>query len=340
MVEDEDLLDKDIFPEEEEVQINWMAVIIAVVIVLSLIGAGIWFFFYREEPISAYMSLKSVLLGAVVVAFVIVMDLTTVLGLSAGIFLLAKAAGGSLSSIYDLQLLLFVLGGGFAATMVAYPLKHIVSMVSLVRRKLLFYKSIPQFELVEKIVGFAAVAHQEGIQVLEQNVQEVDNAFLAAGNRLAVEGAEPEYIRSILNTEMKSASRKHRTARKLIRGLGTNWILFGGIGTLVVLGRVAGGTGFSIDLVSPAVLPLLYGFLLAGLVGFPFSRKLEVRSEEEMLEKQMMLQGVLSIRQGDHPRITEQKLLAFLARNLRPADEDDYLFEDSSEKSDLLDNND
>ena len=106
--------------------------------------------------------------------------------------------------------MMIVLGGTFSATLVNFPLGHVVGLVG-VMKKAFFWKSIPPTELIEKIVGFAETARREGILALEQAVQEVDDAFMGAGIRLAVDGTEPELIQTILETELSFVDERHKS---------------------------------------------------------------------------------------------------------------------------------
>ena len=125
------------------------------------------------------------------------MDITTIVGLVAGFTLIVMGImnGGQIASFIDTPSLLITLGGTVAATLVAFPLQTVVNLVS-VMQKAFFFKSLPPSELIEKIVGFAETARREGILALETAAQEVDDAFMGTGIRLAVDGTEPELIQT------------------------------------------------------------------------------------------------------------------------------------------------
>ena len=260
------------------------------------------------------------------------MDLSTLLGLIAGFYILLKAVGNDPSVVYDGLSLLIVLGGGIAATWVAYPLTHSVRILAVFWR-VFWFTSLPLSELIKKLVDFAETAQREGILALESRVHEIDNAFATTAVRLAVDGTEPELIRTLLETDLSSLEQRHRLDWKLMRDLGIHWAFFGAVGALVILILRPGGAESGFDLLSQAALPLLYGLLLAGLIATPFKRKLEVRSKEEILEKRIILEGVLSIQLGDNPRIVEQKLGMFVPPFLRlQSSEDEEYFEEVTDE--------
>lgn len=253
------------------------------------------------------------------------MDITTVVGLVAGFTLIIMGIfnGGQLINFFDVPSLLITIGGTLAATMVCYPLNQIVGIVG-VMRKAFFHKSIPPTELIEKIVGFAETARREGILALEQAVQEVDDAFMGSGIRLAVDGTEPELIQTILETELSFVDERHKSGAGVFDFMGSAGPAFGMIGTLVGLVNMlqnlddpsAIGPGMA-----TALITTFYGAVTANLIYIPFAGKLKVRSAEEGLQKRMIMEGIMSIQSGDNPRIVEQKLNVFIAPNLRSSSE-------------------
>jgi len=250
------------------------------------------------------------------------MDLTTVLGLIAVVLVILRAVWGDPEGVYDGLSLLVVLGGGIAATFAASPLRAFADLPRIVRSAFRWRAGSP-VDLVKKIVACAETARREGILALEEAAMEMGDPFMATGIRLAVDGTEPELIQTILETELTFIEERHADGQKLVKTLGVNWAIFGVIAALLVLvlRPESAGTGFG--LVSQASLPLLYGFLLAGLFSVTLRGKLEFRSREETLMKRMIMEGVMSIQSGDNPRIVEQKLNVFLAPGIRVRGEGD-----------------
>ena len=254
------------------------------------------------------------------------MDITTVVGLIAGFTLIVMGIlnGGELGSFVDVPSLLITLGGTLSATLINFPLQTIVGMVG-VMMKAFFFKSLPPTELIEKIVGFAETARREGILALEQAVQEVEDIFMATGIRLAVDGTEPELIQSILETELSFVEERHKGGAGIFEYMGQAGPAFGMIGTLVGLVNMlrnlddpaAIGPGMA-----TALITTFYGAVLANLVAIPIGGKLKIRSAEELLQKRMIMEGIMSIQSGDNPRIVEQKLNVFIAPKLRQLSEE------------------
>ncbi len=254
------------------------------------------------------------------------MDITTIVGLVAGFTLIIMGIfnGGELINFYDVPSLLITIGGTIAATLVCHPLQQVVGIVGIAKKSFLF-KSIPPTELIEKIVGFAETARREGILALEQAVQEVDDAFMASGIRLAVDGTEPELIQTILETELSFVDERHKSGAGIFDFMGTSGPAFGMIGTLVGLVNMlralddpsAIGPGMA-----TALITTFYGAVTANLIYIPMAGKLKIRSAEESLQKRMIMEGIMSIQSGDNPRIVEQKLNVFIAPGLRSMSEE------------------
>ena len=245
------------------------------------------------------------------------MDIATILGLAVGILVVLKTAGGA-AGLYEGPTLLLVVVGGIAAMLISFPLRESLNVFAVVKN-VFFTKVVSPQLLIERVVGFATTARREGILALETALGKDDDAFLAQGVRLAVDGTEPDLIMDILETELQFIEVRHRRSQDLLERLGRYWGLFGGVGALLVLVQGSGGTGAT--LVGQAALPLLYGALLYGLVGGPFGRKLQAYSQNEILVKRMTIEGIMSIQSGDNPRIVEHKLSVFIQPKYRPSGE-------------------
>ena len=245
------------------------------------------------------------------------MDIATILGLAVGILVVLKTAGG-VAGLYEGTTLLLVVTGGIAAILIAFPVREVLNVFAVVRN-VFFTQVVSPPLLIERVVEFATTARSKGILAMETALHKDDDAFLAQGVILAVDGTEPDLIMDILETELQFIEVRHRRSQDLLERLGRYWGLFGGVGALLVLVQGSGGTGAT--LVGQAALPLLYGALLYGLVGGPFGRKLQAYSQNEILVKRMTIEGIMSIQSGDNPRIVEHKLSVFIQPKHRPSGE-------------------
>ncbi len=250
------------------------------------------------------------------------MDIGTIGGIVAGLGLVAwgiLSGGVGFGAYVDPASIIIVVGGTFAATFVAYPMKRVLG-VGAIASKVMKTPVNDVAGIIKKILELANTARREGLLALEEAVAEVQDDFLKKGVTLIVDGTDPELVKDILETELDYIEGRHSLGRGLFDILGALAPAFGMIGTLVGLVAMLqnlsdpGAIGPSMAV---ALLTTFYGSLLANLFFIPISKKLEINGAEETLIKQMMIEGLLSIQAGENPRIIEEKLKTFLAPKLR-----------------------
>jgi len=245
------------------------------------------------------------------------MDLTTVLGIGLGLVLISLSIldGSSLSTFIDVPSMLVVLGGTLAAVLVQFPAKQVFSIIPLIGVAFRGRESQAR-ELIHEVVEFAKKARREGLLAMEQEVAEHPNEFLRKGVQLVVDGTEPELVRSIMEIDLAAHEERHALGQEVLQAMGAYAPAFGMLGTVIGLIQMlaqldnpeAIGPGMAL-----ALITTFYGVMLANLVFLPMAGKLRVRSQQERLERELIIEGVLSIQAGENPRIVEEKLLAFLS---------------------------
>ena len=249
------------------------------------------------------------------------MDLGTTTGIIVGfsMIIIAIQLGGGLSFFVDIKSLLIVAGGTIASTLITFHVGRVLGVMQVVRNAFLQKNLVPN-QVIEDLVGFAEKARREGILSLENSLEEVDDEFLKSGIRLAVDGVEPELIKDILDTELAFIEDRHKMGQSIFSTMGTYCPAFGMIGTLIGLVLMLQqmedpakiGPGMAV-----ALLTTLYGAIMANVVFLPIAGKLRNRTAEEILLKEITIEGIMSIQSGDNPRIVKQKLQAFLAPQMR-----------------------
>ncbi len=249
------------------------------------------------------------------------MDLTTLLGIatSFGLVFIAIASQGNLSVFINWNALLIVLGGTFGAVLVNYPLKNVLRVFKVVKNAF-FYKSDDLVEIIPKMVNFSRIARRDGLLALERFIEDEDDVFMAEGLRMIVDGIDPMTIKEILENEIDYLSERHRSGYELFEAMGNYAPAFGLLGTLIGLILMLRSLD-SPSKIGPAMAIALvttfYGALFANVIFLPIAGKLKERSNFEILKKVMILNGLISIQQGDIPRIVEQKLVSFLPTEIR-----------------------
>jgi chemotaxis protein MotA len=249
------------------------------------------------------------------------MDIATILGVISafGLVLIAIFMGGGIQLFINIPALMIVVGGTLGATMINYPLKEVFGVFSVVK-KALFTKNIPVNELIKRFLGFAKKSRKEGILSLEGEIKDVTDEFLKNGVQLSIDGLEPQEIRDVLETEVDFIRSRHQLGAEIFTTMGTFSPALGMIGTLIGLVQMLQTLDDPSSIgpaMAVALLTTFYGSIMANIVCLPIAGKLRTRSKEEVLAKEMSIQGIISISNGDNPRILEQKLLAFIPPNQR-----------------------
>ncbi len=246
------------------------------------------------------------------------MDKTTVIGMGAGVacIIISILLSGDLGAFYDLASIFIVVGGTIASTIVSFPGKMLKSLKT-VYTMAFKEKNIDLNEDIELIIKVANVARREGLLALEDAVGEVENPFLQKGIMLIVDGADGELVKNILETEISFIQERHMQGQNIINSMAAYAPAYGMIGTLIGLILMLKNLSDSAALgpnMAVALITTFYGVVLANLVFTPISKKLKVQSDQEALQKGLYMEGLLSIQDGENPRIIKDKLQAFIAR--------------------------
>ncbi len=249
------------------------------------------------------------------------MDLTTLLGIvtSFGLVVIAIASQGNLNVFFNWQSILIVLGGTFGAVLVNYQLKDILKVFKVVKNAF-FYSADELIDIVPRIVEFSRVSRRDGLLALEKYIDDEEDTFLAEGLRMIVDGIDPITIKEVLENEIDYLSERHRIGYELFEAMGNYAPAFGMIGTLIGLILMLKSLDSPSKIgpaMSIALVTTFYGAILANVVFLPIAGKLKERSNFEILKKQMIMNGLLTVQQGDIPRVVEQKLVSFLPTNIR-----------------------
>ena len=249
------------------------------------------------------------------------LDLATIVGILVGLafIIMGIMQDGEISTFFSFASILIVLGGTFAATFVAYPLIVVVDSIKVVRKAFSVHSNEAGF-IISKIIVLANTARKEGLLALEEASEEIDDPFLQKGVMLVVDGTDPELVRNLLETELSFVEERHKEGQGIFEVMGTFAPAFGMIGTLIglinMLRRLDDPSTIGPSM-AVALITTFYGSLLANLIFLPIANKLKFRSREEILLKEIMLEGLLSIQAGENPRIIEEKLKAFLPPKIR-----------------------
>ena len=252
------------------------------------------------------------------------MDITTLIGtlLAFGLVIGSMASGdGGLAIFIHVPSMAIVIGGTMATTMMNFPIGEFKSIVKVMLVTALYKSSTPNEE-IDRIITYANLARKEGLLALESKLQEVDDPFFAKGVQLVIDGFSSDTVRDIMELEAEFERQRHSMGKKLLDQMGAFAPAFGMIGTLVGLVQMLQNLSDPSSIgggMATALLTTLYGAMIANMLFIPLAGKLDVRSKEEVLLRELMIEGIVAIQSGEKPQLIKEKLKSFLPPPAREA---------------------
>lgn len=257
------------------------------------------------------------------------MDIASILGLVIcfAMVILGIATSGGISTIgnfIDIPSIAITFGGAFSAILATYTLQEFVAGL---KSFALIFKlpTVNTSEMIHKIIELSNIARKEGLLSLEEATTEMEDEFLKKGILLIVDGTDPELVRAIMETELMSIESRHKSKISFWENVGSMGPAWGMIGTLVGLVNMLQNMSDPNSIgpsMATALITTLYGSLLANWICAPVAGKLKNNNDLELMEKEIMIEGLLSIQAGENPRVIEEKLKSFLAPAERVTDND------------------
>ncbi len=256
------------------------------------------------------------------------MDLSTIIGLlvSLGFIVWGMVSSGNILNFWDPPSLAIVLGGSVGAIIASFPfsiLKDVPKHILLVIRG----KKFDNKGVIEQLVEMATLARRNGLLSLEQKANEIDDPFFKSALMLVVDAHEPSDVRARLEMELDNLMERHELGIGIYEKGAAVAPAFGMVGTLIGLINMLKGldlsSGASDSLganMAVAMVTTLYGTVFANVFFSNTAKKLSIRNSEEFLYKSIIIEGSLSILQGDNPKFVSEKLLAFLKEKSRGED--------------------
>lgn len=244
------------------------------------------------------------------------MDIATVIGMSLSLILLGTAMmlGVGIAPYLDPPSILITVGGSITSLFIAYKMETMKKSVAFF---MIAFKpqtfDVPA--LIKRLVDYSTQARRDGILSLEQQVNQEENSFLRKGLGMAIDGAEPDSIRDLLEIEMDRTLDRHKTNAGLFDTWGSYAGAYGMLGTLIGLVAMLLNMSDPASIgpaMAVALLTTFYGSFIGNILGAPIANILVVRANDEALVQLLVIEGVMSIQAGDNPRSLETKLLTFL----------------------------
>ncbi|SDW82953.1 flagellar motor protein [Paenibacillus sp. PDC88] len=245
------------------------------------------------------------------------MDIATLIGLIAGAVAIIGGflwEGGQITGLFQGTAALIVFGGTIAAVLISYPLHRIRTLPAGI--KLAFKPNWSEVnEWLEDIVEMSMVARREGVLALEQKVVDHPNVFLREGIQLVVDGTDQPIVRQIMELDIDAKEQEYDNYAKLFESAGSYAPTMGIIGTVMGLIQVLGHLTDPSQLgpsIAVAFIATLYGVASANLIFLPIASKIRAKSAEEIMGMEMILEGVLSVQNGDNALLVRKKLNTYI----------------------------
>jgi chemotaxis protein MotA len=251
------------------------------------------------------------------------MDIATGIGLVAGSIVVVSLIlmGGDLRMFYDVHAVIVIFGGSISATLIRFPLTAIVHGLPLGAKFAFTISNTTPRELVDEIAGLAEIARKSGPVGLEKVTPE--DPFLAKGMRFIADGYDADFIRDNLERDRDNFLTHLDEGSKIYRAIGDCAPAFGMIGTLIGMVQMFANMSDPSKLgplMAIALLATLYGALVANLVCLPIADKLHVKLITEEINRTLIIDGILMIRDSKSPALVREMLLAYLPEKHRDHD--------------------
>ncbi len=244
------------------------------------------------------------------------MDISSIIGIISGIGFTAITIllGSSILLFWNLPSVMIVVGGTLAASMIGFPLKDFLGVFKTSMKVFMFKIDSPE-ELIKTLVEISNKARKGGLLSIEGDIKNTTDTYLQQALQMTVDGVKTSDIAQVMQKKMELTAKEHKTGYSVLSGMGSYSPAFGMIGTLIGLVQMLANLDDPSTIgpkMAVAMITTFYGALMANLFFIPMSDKLKIRSEEEILNMTLLFEGVVSIREGEHPRLMEDKLSVYL----------------------------
>lgn len=250
------------------------------------------------------------------------MDIATIIGLllGTGLVLGSILMGGSLVPFVNVPSMMITIGGSFAALLINFSKGQVFGAFGVIK-KCFLVKLPTQLEAIDQFADLATIARRDGLIALEPEVEKITDTFLVRGLEMVMGGVSKEDAVAVLETEIAMIESRHQLGKKIVDATAAAAPAFGMIGTLIGLVQMLRSLDDPSQIgvgMATALLTTLYGALISNLFCLPLSGKLEMRSNEEVALRELMLSGLVALIEGQPPRAMRERLVGFLSASARP----------------------
>ena len=244
------------------------------------------------------------------------MDIASFIGIFGGIAVVMFGAfmGSSLGGLIDVPSMFITIGGSYMCLFLTYPLSYVIGIFKVMGRvfKVADYK---EKEMVQNLVALSEKSRRTGLLALEEEIQDFEDDFLRTGLRNVIDGIDGAALRVSMENELTQMEERHNKWISLINAWATLAPGFGMLGTVIgligMLLNIEDKSSLGPNM-AVALVTTFYGSMMANWLLIPMASKLAYQNNLEVRSKEMIIEGILGIQSGDHPRILAQRLLTYL----------------------------
>jgi chemotaxis protein MotA len=252
-------------------------------------------------------------------------DLATLIGIiGAFAFIIgAMITSGGLGLFMDVPSILIVVAGSLFVVMMKFNLKQFLGSIKIGMKAFMFKLDKPE-DLIEQSVTMADAARKGGFLALEEAV--ITNSFMQKAIDMLVDGHDGDVVRNALEKDIALTEDRHKTGISIFKAMGDVAPAMGMIGTLVGLVAMLSNMDDPKSIgpsMAVALLTTLYGAVIANMIAIPMADKLSLRMNEELLNRNLIMDAVLAIQDGQNPRVIEGFLKNYLTEKSREVDTTD-----------------
>ena len=229
----------------------------------------------------------------------------------------------NLINFVDVPSILIVVFGTFSVVVACYP--KLAKSIPAHLKIMLKAKAFDPNSYVDQLVELAQIARKNGLLALEEKANEQPDPFFKQAIMLIVDANDPDRVRSILDNDIEQTSARHQEVVAMYERGSNAAPAFGMIGTLIgLINMLKGLDGADMDALGPnmsvALVTTFYGSVLAHVIFNPIAANLTARDEEEVLCRQIVVEGIMAIQSGENPKFLRERLLTFMKQKQRDID--------------------
>ncbi|MGM0418186.1 MAG: motility protein A [Thermodesulfobacteriota bacterium] len=244
------------------------------------------------------------------------MDITSIIGIVSGLAAIIGTIllGSGLGLFINIPSVIIVVGGTVAAAMVGYPLPEFKKMFNALKRVFSFKIDDPQL-LIDKLIDISNKARKGGLLSIEGDIGDIEDPYFASALQMTVDGVKTGDIAQVMQKKMSMVQQENKIGIDIFSSLGAYAPAFGMTGTLIGLIQMLASLDDPSTIgpkMAVAMITTFYGAIMANLLFLPMADKLKLRNTQEITNMNLLFEGVLSIREGEHPRLMEEKLKVYL----------------------------